>query len=62
MIDGSKSSDDSDDLLSFSWVISSGPMGYQPELPLVPTLTLDHLIVGKTVTPNKCQSWESGPN
>ena len=46
MIDGSKSSDDGDDL-SFTWVVSSGPMGYQPELPAVPTLTLDHLIAGK---------------
>lgn len=45
VIDGSSSSDDGT-TLTYAWTINSGPMGYQPKLPAVATLTLDNLIAG----------------
>jgi len=60
IIDGGQSTDDSNSL-TYAWTIVSGPLGFQPSLPAVPTLTLDDLIAGNytiklTVTDSDGQS------
>jgi len=45
VIDGSKSTDDGGEM-TYTWAITSGPMGYERELPHSSTLTLDDLIAG----------------
>jgi hypothetical protein len=47
ILDGTQSSDDSGTVASYAWEIHSGPLGYQPVLPSVPTLTLENLVAGK---------------
>ena len=46
VVDGSGSTDDSGKLASYSWVLDSGPVGYQPDLPSLPTLSLTNLTAG----------------
>ena len=46
VVDGSGSTDDSGALASYSWVVDSGPVGYQPDLPNHPTLSLTNLTAG----------------
>jgi hypothetical protein len=46
ILDGTQSSDDSGTVASYAWEIHSGPLGYQPVLPPVPTLTLENLVAG----------------
>jgi len=45
VLEGSQSKDDTGGL-EYTWSIASGPVGYDPELPSVPTLTLSNLIAG----------------
>ena len=46
ILDGTQSSDDSGTVASYAWEIHSGPLGYQPVLQPVPTLTLENLMAG----------------
>lgn len=46
IVDGSGSTDDSTQPLTYAWEIISGPVGYQPTLLPSPTLTLENLIAG----------------
>eukprot|EP00092_Neocalanus_flemingeri_P001829 GFUD01001950.1.p1 GENE.GFUD01001950.1~~GFUD01001950.1.p1 ORF type:complete len:942 (-),score=163.76 GFUD01001950.1:271-3096(-) len=46
IVDGSGSTDDSGPIKTYYWEILSGPVGYQPELEQLPTLTLSNLTSG----------------
>ena len=46
VVDGAGSIDDSGALASYAWVLDSGPVGYQPDLPALPTLSLTNLTAG----------------
>jgi len=46
VMDGSTSIDDSGQVESYTWVVDSGPVGYQPDLPSLPTLSLTNLTAG----------------
>ena len=46
IVDGSGSTDDSGKIKAYYWEILSGPVGYQPELEQLPTLTLSNLTSG----------------
>ena len=46
ILDGSGSTDDISEPLTYSWEVTSGPVGYQPGLMETPTLTLENLIAG----------------
>jgi len=46
IVDGSGSTDDSGSIKTYYWEILSGPVGYQPELEQLPTLTLSNLTSG----------------
>jgi len=46
IVDGSGSTDDSGPIKSYYWEIVSGPVGYQPELEQLPTITLSNLTSG----------------
>jgi len=46
IVDGSGSTDDSGPIKSYYWEILSGPVGYQPELEQLPTITLSNLTSG----------------
>eukprot|EP00090_Calanus_glacialis_P008081 TRINITY_DN16425_c0_g1_i1.p1 TRINITY_DN16425_c0_g1~~TRINITY_DN16425_c0_g1_i1.p1 ORF type:complete len:942 (-),score=151.95 TRINITY_DN16425_c0_g1_i1:315-3140(-) len=46
IVDGSGSTDDSGPIKTYYWEILSGPVGYQPELEQLPTMTLSNLTSG----------------
>jgi hypothetical protein len=46
IVDGSGSTDDSGKLALYTWVLDGGPVGYQPDLPSLPTLSLNNLTAG----------------
>ena len=46
VVDGATSTDDSGKIGSYLWVLDSGPVGYQPDLPSLPTLSLTNLTAG----------------
>jgi len=46
VVDGATSTDDSGKISSYLWVLDSGPVGYQPDLPNLPTLSLTNLTAG----------------
>ena len=46
VVDGATSTDDSGKIASYLWVLDSGPVGYQPDLPPLPTLSLTNLTAG----------------
>ena len=46
VVDGATSTDDSGKIASYLWVLDSGPVGYQPDLPSLPTLSLTNLTAG----------------
>jgi hypothetical protein len=52
ILDGTPSSDDSGAVTRYDWEIQSGPLGYQPALQSVATLTLENLIPGGFNTGN----------